>query len=262
MMAAGLGRGLGVFAKDYGTEADLRQAIELLVERNVDVNASTDDGITAIHLAAQAGLDSVVTVLAKHGARLDVKDKRGRTPGRHGNGRRRPRPRRWPAAGVRAHRETAEGTGRAIVAGTRRAGALARPPRRLKLRSHDVRAHPFESIQSSPASRSMSLLSSPLHRACGLIATPAPQRAQPIKTGEVPQRKKIAPIPKRGTFVPPKTPWGDPDITGDYNNSDESGIPFERPDEFAGRPSTPSRRPSWRRWSSNVSNRRSSALRG
>ena len=80
MMAAGLGRGLGVFAKDYGTEADLRQAVELLVERNVDVNASTDDGITAIHLAAQAGLDSVVTVLAKHGARLDVKDKRGRTP--------------------------------------------------------------------------------------------------------------------------------------------------------------------------------------
>src|SRR5688572_23750398 len=70
----------------------------------------------------------------------------------------------------------------------------------------------------------------------GLIAqTPAPQRAQPIKTGEVPQRKKIAPIPKRGTYVPPKTPWGDPDITGDYNNSDESGIPFERPDEYAGR---------------------------
>jgi len=80
MMASGLGRGLGVFAKDYGTEADLRQAVELLVERNVDVNASTDDGLTAIHLAAQAGLDSVVTVLAQHGARLDVKDKKGRTP--------------------------------------------------------------------------------------------------------------------------------------------------------------------------------------
>ena len=65
--------------------------------------------------------------------------------------------------------------------------------------------------------------------------TPAPQRAQPIKSGEVPQRKTIAPIPKRGTYVPPKTSWGDPDITGDYNNSDESGIPFERPDEYAGR---------------------------
>ena len=70
----------------------------------------------------------------------------------------------------------------------------------------------------------------------GIVAqTPAPKRADPIKEGEVPQRKKIAPIPPRGTFVPPKTPWGDPDITGDYNNSDESGIPFERPDEYAGR---------------------------
>jgi len=80
MMASGLGRGLGVFAKDYGTEADLRQAVELLVERNVDVNESTDDGITAIHLAAQGGLDSVVRVLANAGANLDAKDKKGRTP--------------------------------------------------------------------------------------------------------------------------------------------------------------------------------------
>jgi ankyrin repeat protein len=80
IIGSGLGRGLGVFAKDVGTEADLRQGVELLVERGVDVNASNDDGITAIHLAAQAGLDSVVTVLAKSGARLDTKDKRGRTP--------------------------------------------------------------------------------------------------------------------------------------------------------------------------------------
>ena len=80
MMASGLGRGLGVFAKDYGTEADLRQAVELLVEQKVDVNAATDEGITAIHLAAQGGLDSVVRVLAKAGANLDAKDKKGRTP--------------------------------------------------------------------------------------------------------------------------------------------------------------------------------------
>src|SRR6187399_3159729 len=68
-----------------------------------------------------------------------------------------------------------------------------------------------------------------------LHAQAAPQRAQPIKAGEVPNRKQAAPLPPRGTFVPPRTPWGDPDIAGDYNNSDESGIPFERPDEFAGR---------------------------
>ena len=79
MMAAGVGRGLGVFAKDYGTESDLRQAAELLVDKT-DVNHANDDGLTAAHIAAQAGLDSVVTLLAKHGARLDTKDKRGRTP--------------------------------------------------------------------------------------------------------------------------------------------------------------------------------------
>jgi len=66
-------------------------------------------------------------------------------------------------------------------------------------------------------------------------AQAAPQRAEPIKSGEVPGRKHVTALPPRGTFVPPKTPWGDPDIAGDYNNSDESGIPFEKPDEFKGR---------------------------
>jgi hypothetical protein len=61
------------------------------------------------------------------------------------------------------------------------------------------------------------------------------QVAAPIKASEVPQRKRPAPLPPRGTYVPPKTSWGDPAIAGAYNNSDESGIPFERPAEFAGR---------------------------
>jgi hypothetical protein len=30
-------------------------------------------------------------------------------------------------------------------------------------------------------------------------------------------------------------PWGDPDVSGIYTNSDESGIPFEKPVEFEGR---------------------------
>ena len=33
----------------------------------------------------------------------------------------------------------------------------------------------------------------------------------------------------------PKTPWGDPDISGIYTNKDEFGTPFERPDDLAGR---------------------------
>jgi hypothetical protein len=33
----------------------------------------------------------------------------------------------------------------------------------------------------------------------------------------------------------PRTPWGDPDLQGTYTNSNESGIPMEKPAEFAGR---------------------------
>ena len=36
-------------------------------------------------------------------------------------------------------------------------------------------------------------------------------------------------------WVGPRTPWGDPDLQGDYTNKYEQGTPFERPEEFAGR---------------------------
>jgi hypothetical protein len=36
-------------------------------------------------------------------------------------------------------------------------------------------------------------------------------------------------------YSAPKTPWGDPDLQGNYTNKYEQGTPFERPDEFAGR---------------------------
>jgi len=32
-----------------------------------------------------------------------------------------------------------------------------------------------------------------------------------------------------------RTAWGDPDISGNYNNSNESGIPMQRPAELAGK---------------------------
>ena len=37
------------------------------------------------------------------------------------------------------------------------------------------------------------------------------------------------------TWTPPRTPWGDPDLQGNFTNKYEQGTPFERPDEFAGR---------------------------
>jgi uncharacterized protein len=78
MLASGVGRGQGVFAKDYASEAQLLEAVRLLVESGVDVNAANDAGQTALHIAAQAS-DGIVKYLAEHGANLDAKDKQGRT---------------------------------------------------------------------------------------------------------------------------------------------------------------------------------------
>jgi ankyrin len=78
MLASGVGRGTGVFAKDYATEAELLAAVAFLVESGMDVNAANDSGQTALHIAAQAS-DGIVKYLAEHGASLDAKDKQGRT---------------------------------------------------------------------------------------------------------------------------------------------------------------------------------------
>jgi hypothetical protein len=37
------------------------------------------------------------------------------------------------------------------------------------------------------------------------------------------------------TYTSPRTPWGDPDLQGNYTNLWEAGTPLERPDQFAGR---------------------------
>src|SRR5215467_4374089 len=58
--------------------------------------------------------------------------------------------------------------------------------------------------------------------------------AKPINQSDLPaQLRPEAKIVKG--YVPPRTAWGDPQIAGAYTNSDESGIPFERPAEFDGK---------------------------
>ena len=79
MIAAGLGRGLGVFAGDYATEAQMIEGLQVLLDRHVDVNAVNDNGQTALHFAALSS-DATVKLLAEHGAQLNIKDKQGRTP--------------------------------------------------------------------------------------------------------------------------------------------------------------------------------------
>ncbi len=41
--------------------------------------------------------------------------------------------------------------------------------------------------------------------------------------------------PAKAGWMAPRTPWGDPDLQGDYSNKYEQGTPFERPAEFEGR---------------------------
>ena len=79
MLAAGLGRGLGVFAKDYATDLEMLEAVRVLVARDVDLNAVNDNGQTAVHFAVRVS-DDIVRYLAANGAKLDVKDKQGHTP--------------------------------------------------------------------------------------------------------------------------------------------------------------------------------------
>jgi len=56
------------------------EAIKMLVEHGVDVNAFNTNGQTILHNAAGRGANAVIQYVAEKGARLDKKDKQGRTP--------------------------------------------------------------------------------------------------------------------------------------------------------------------------------------
>jgi ankyrin repeat protein len=58
----------------------LLEAVRLAHELGNDVNAQNSMGIAAIHGAANRGANDVIEYLAANGARLDVRDREGRTP--------------------------------------------------------------------------------------------------------------------------------------------------------------------------------------
>ena len=62
------------------TEAEYVEAVKLCLARGADVNATNSLGFTAMHGAANRGWESVIQILADHGAKLDIKDNAGRTP--------------------------------------------------------------------------------------------------------------------------------------------------------------------------------------
>jgi ankyrin repeat protein len=78
-------------------EPKVLEAVTLLVDHGVDVNAYNANGQTILHNAAQRGHNSVIEYVARKGAKLDRRDKQGRTAldlarGAGGGGRRQGRP--------------------------------------------------------------------------------------------------------------------------------------------------------------------------
>jgi uncharacterized protein len=81
MIAAAGGAVVGAYAVAIPvTEESSIEAIKLCLDRGVDVNAFNTNGATAIHSAVQRGAEKVVKYLADNGAKLDMKNKQGRTP--------------------------------------------------------------------------------------------------------------------------------------------------------------------------------------
>ena len=64
---------------DEGAKA-LLDAVKLCYELGMDVNDVNSMGLTAVHGAANRGSDDIIQFLVQKGAKLDVKDKEGRSP--------------------------------------------------------------------------------------------------------------------------------------------------------------------------------------
>lgn len=80
MAAAGLGTAEQDTTGRQKTQAQAIEAIQVLLDLGLDINAQARDGQTAVHGAAMQGYDDVIRFLASRGAKLDVPDKDGFTP--------------------------------------------------------------------------------------------------------------------------------------------------------------------------------------
>jgi ankyrin repeat protein len=63
-----------------GSESTILDVIKLCASRGLDIDAFNANGQTLLHLAVQRGNNAIVRYLAESGAKLDMKNKQGRTP--------------------------------------------------------------------------------------------------------------------------------------------------------------------------------------
>jgi len=75
LVAAGLG-----IERGMQDEKSALETAQLAVQLGGDVNASKEDGRTALHVAAYLGWNGMIQFLAEQGANLDAKDMYGQTP--------------------------------------------------------------------------------------------------------------------------------------------------------------------------------------
>ena len=98
MVAAGMGHANTIRRGEQPIEA-----MKICLDKGVDINAATDKTLnTALHAAAGQGTDDIVQFLADHGAKLDLKDNKGRTPMEVALGL------KADAVGVEVHQSTAD----------------------------------------------------------------------------------------------------------------------------------------------------------
>jgi ankyrin repeat protein len=81
MVAAGIARiDQDTLVSERAQLEATKLVMKLLSEAGGDINAANDDGNTALHAAAFAGLDTVADFLVSAGAALNLRNKRGETP--------------------------------------------------------------------------------------------------------------------------------------------------------------------------------------
>ena len=64
----------GLWSRDLFDESRNSKLLEKLISAGIDVNAGTNNGYTALHLAAMGGIDSVIRILIDAGADVGIRD--------------------------------------------------------------------------------------------------------------------------------------------------------------------------------------------
>jgi len=77
-MIAAAGLGTRSPGEDAGTEPEVVEALQALLDIGVDINAVDKNGETAMHGAAYKNLPGAVECLASHGAKIEIWNKRNK----------------------------------------------------------------------------------------------------------------------------------------------------------------------------------------